>query len=321
MKRILNIVVVCLMALIISACTAKGKEPEKIKLGKENNFKETISYQIETISKTQQIAPDVIGSTYNYYKPFKKENMFIDIVMYITNLKQEELKVKDDLYGAFIIDETEYVVANALVSDNGKTVSDSATIAPQSRAKVHLYAEVDPKLLDKEIEFKFQTRQEDNEQVASLVFKLDDISKKYKTKNLNDTVVFEEYSEILLKGSTTTKKLGPVKPTGLYTYYEVNDEANSFIVLDTVVKNNSQDALVTSNVATFKLVDENGHEYPANYIYEKNDQSNLSDASTITLNPGDSATVHLLFEVSDDVINGKKSVRISNNGIVYIVNI
>ena len=61
-------------------------------MGKENKFDDLVSYKIETISRPQQITPDVIGSFYTYYKPSKSTNVLIDVTMYMTNLQKKEIK-------------------------------------------------------------------------------------------------------------------------------------------------------------------------------------------------------------------------------------
>lgn len=96
---------------------------------------------------------------------------------------------------------------------------------------------------------------------------------------------------------------------------------NSFVVLTTSIKNISESDITASNIAVAKLVDKDSNEYPANSFYEKDDRSNLASASTTVLTPGQSGMIHFVFEVSDAVANGEKSVRITYNGKVFIVNL
>ena len=102
---------------------------------------------------------------------------------------------------------------------------------------------------------------------------------------------------------------------------EVNDENNSFVDFTTVVKNISGSDIMASNIATVNLLDVNNNPYPATVVYEKDDHSNLEAASSLTLKNDQSAIIHYIFEVGDDVVNEAKSIRISRQGKVYIINI
>jgi hypothetical protein len=58
---------VCLMGLSVVGCSGK-KDQLSIEWEKENKFADIVSFQIESISKTRQVEPDVIGFFYTYYK-------------------------------------------------------------------------------------------------------------------------------------------------------------------------------------------------------------------------------------------------------------
>ena len=323
MKRLSKILLVFLMVLGLTACSggSKENEPAKIEMGKENKFDDLVSYKIETISRPQQITPDVIGSFYTYYKPSKSTNVLIDVTMYMTNLQKKEMKLSSMLKWTFVIDKTDYVASTAMVSEDGKTISQGGSLAAEGTNKVHFYAEVKPSLLKNNIEFKLTTVDEENPKEANMSFKLTDIAKNYESKNLNDTIVLDGRGEIALQAVNITKKLEPANPVGLYTYYQVQNDGNSFVVLTTSIKNISESDITASNIAVAKLVDKDSNEYPANSFYEKDDRSNLASASTTVLTPGQSGMIHFVFEVSDAVANGEKSVRITYNGKVFIVNL
>ena len=239
----------------------------------------------------------------------------------MTNLQKKEMKLSSTLKGTFVIDKTDYVASTAMVSEDGKTISQGGSLAAEGTNKVHFYAEVKPSLLKNNIEFKLTTVDEENPKEANMSFKLTDIAKNYESKNLNDKIVLDGRGEIALQAVNITKKLEPANPVGLYTYYQVQNDGNSFVVLTTSIKNISESDITASNIAVAKLVDKDSNEYPANSFYEKDDRSNLASASTTVLTPGQSGMIHFVFEVSDAVANGEKSVRITYNGKVFIVNL
>lgn len=321
MKKFTKLILALFIVFSFSGCSEQKEEPVKIVIDKENKFNDLVSYQIETIRRPKQIAPDITGNYYTFYKPTDPDNIFIDITMQMTNLQKKELKLEDAIKASFLIDQTEYVAAMALVSDDGKALSHEVALKAEGTSKVHFYAEIKPALIDQKIEFKFTTNDEENSSEAVMTFKLADVIKKYENKNLNDTIVFENHGEMVLQSVNLTKKLEPAQPTGLYSYYKVMNDTDTFVVLTTTVKNNSQNDLLASNIATVRMLDPEGNEYPVNPFYEKEDHSNLAPAESVTLNPGKSALVHYVFEVSDAVANGEKTVKIIHDGKVYLVKI
>ena len=76
--------------------------------------------------------------------------------------------------------------------------------------------------------------------------------------NLNELTVFEGYSEVTLQAVNTTKEINPANPTGLYTYYKVDDESSSYVDVSATVKNVSGNDLLASNLLTMKLIDADG---------------------------------------------------------------
>ena len=70
MKKIIKILLVCLVTFGLTACSQENQDTTKtIKWNKENKLDNLISYQIESIGKPKQIIPDTINDTYTYYKP------------------------------------------------------------------------------------------------------------------------------------------------------------------------------------------------------------------------------------------------------------
>ena len=87
MKKIIKILLVCLVALGLTACNQESQDTVKtIKWNKENKLDNLILYQIESIGKPKQIIPDTINDTYTYYKPQKESNVLLDLIVNIKNL-------------------------------------------------------------------------------------------------------------------------------------------------------------------------------------------------------------------------------------------
>lgn len=322
MKKIIKLFLAFFIVFGVTACSnEKEDKPLTIEWGKENEFDGLVSYEIESIGKPKQITPDTIGTVYTYYKPQKDSNVLLDVILNMKNLKKDDLNIKKNLGAAFVIGDDEYAASVATVSDDGTSLKQNGSITSGAVSKVHFYAEVSPKKLNKKIEFKMTTADEENPQVATMKFKLDDVNKNYETKNINDVITIENRSEITLQSTNIAKELAPANPEGLYTYYKVNVDTNSFVILTTTIKNISSEDLTASNVVVAKLVDKDGNEYPANIFCENEARDNLTTGSATSIAAGQSDMVHFAFEMPDEIVNDEKMIRISYQGKVFIVNI
>ena len=143
----------------------------------------------------------------------------------------------------------------------------------------------------------------------------------YEVKNMNDAITIENRSEIILQSTNVTKELAPANPSGLYTFYKVNEDTDSFVVLTTSIKNISGGDLTAGSVAAAKLVDKDGNEYPASIFCENEARSDLTTGNETVIGADQSIMVHFAFEMPDEIINNEKMVRISYQGKVFIVNI
>lgn len=327
MKKIFRVFLVCLMILTVTACSGGNESSDnttKIKWNKENKFADLISFKIEAIDQSKMITPDVIGVLYTYFEPTDSKNVLLDLTMWVSNITDSQLKLNDEIEAIFTIDNTEYVASLLASKDNGESLTSDVSLEPNTSNKVHYYIEVEPEKLDQKIEFSLNTKEEDpdkDKQSAVLNFELKDVKENYESKNINDVITFDGYSEMTLQAANIAKEVVPASPVGLYTYYKVDDENNSFVDFVTVVKNISGSDIMASTVATVNLLDVNNNLYPATVVYEKDDHSNLEAASSLTLTNNQSAIIHYIFEVGDDVVNQAKSIRISRQGKVYIINI
>lgn len=322
MKKIIKLFLAFFIVFSVTACSNEQEDkPLTIEWGKENKFDGLVSYDIESIGKPKQISPDTIGTVYTYYKPQKDSNVLLDVIVNMKNLKKNDLNIKKNLGATFVIGDDEYAASIATVSDDGTSLKQNGSIASEAVSKVHFYAEVSPKKLNKEIEFKLTTNNEENPQVATMKFKLDDVNKNYETKNINDVITIENRSEITLQSTNIAKELAPANPEGLYTYYKVNVDTDSFVILTTTIKNISSEDLTASNMIVAKVVDKDGNEYPANILCENEARNNLTTGSTTSIAAGQSVMVHFAFEMPDEIVNDEKMVRISYQGKVFMVNI
>lgn len=311
MKKIVKLLLGLIMVFSFSGCSKN--EVETIALDKENKFGELFSYQIESINQTKELTPDVIKGGYTYFQPSKDGNVLLDVVTLITNSSDQNFDLEKEVTSSLIIDETEYKGVIKTLSEDGSAFKDNI-IKAKTTDKVHIYVELEPKLLKKAMKFKL-TSLKDDEKEQVLDFKLKDVAKKYESKKIGDTLKLAQ-SEIGLQGINAVDKLEPVKPSGLYNYYQAS-QGNQLVVVTTTFKNIASSEQVVTNMATIKLLDKDNLEHPGYLIVQNDRQSDLASASEVTLASNQTKTVYLVFEVSSDLAKASKTIKISNNGKVY----
>ena len=88
-----------------------------------------------------------------------------------------------------------------------------------------------------------------------------------------------------------------------------------------MIKNISTRDLSANNVVVAKLIDKNDDEYPASIFFENEARNDLAAGSSTTIATNQSAMIHFVFEMPDNVVNDAKMIRISYQGKVFAINI
>lgn len=125
----------------------------------------------------------------------------------------------------------------------------------------------------------------------------------------NNTV--QDVCEYYLKGINVTKKIKPSIVTGLYSYYDVQSEDNTYIDIILDVKNLNSESKTADNLITTKIKI-NNNEYKCFSVVESADDSDLENYASI--NSLETRLIHYLVEVPLTEVTGEMEIILTING-------
>lgn len=110
--------------------------------GGTNKVQDICEYYLDGLEVTPTIEPSIITGTYSTYNVKTEDNIYIDVILGIKNLKNEA-KMADDIITAKIkINSNEYTCFSVAESADGSDLENYASIKPLETRKIHYVAEV-----------------------------------------------------------------------------------------------------------------------------------------------------------------------------------
>ncbi|MDU1411834.1 MAG: hypothetical protein E6929_03385 [Clostridium sp.] len=110
--------------------------------GGTNIVQDVCEYYLDSLDVTPRIQPSIITETYSSYNVKTEDNIYIDVILNIKNLKNEA-KVADDIITAKIkINSDEYTCFSVAEIADGSDLENYASINPLETRKIHYVAEV-----------------------------------------------------------------------------------------------------------------------------------------------------------------------------------
>lgn len=296
MKKIILIVFVCMLF----GCS-QSKEVKEGVIGEQVVVEDLLSYEINRLESVDRIEPSITTGIYSYYAPKDSSNVLLDLVLKVKNESSSKMKIKDYLSSVFEVNGTEYKAGLRVESDGGTNISAYESIEPMKTAFVHLYIEIAEENISDEILCKLTVKDHTDE--IKLNRKTLIPEKKYLKKG--DSAKKDEAVSVKIIESSVTKKLLPPNPDGFYTYYEVKDKNDSFLVLKMNVKNIGSIAINPEKYIGCEAKVDDQYEYSGFIVWERSDGTSLTNVGKI--DPLKSVTAYCLVQVPDEVI--KKSAE------------
>ena len=125
------------------------------------------------------------------------------------------------------------------------------------------------------------------------------------------TNIVQEVCEYYLKAVDVTTRIEPSIITGIYSYYDVQSEGNTYIDITLDVKNLNNEAKMTDDLITAKIKI-NSNEYTCFSVVESADGSDLENHASIK--PLETRVIHYLAEVPLREATGEIEVILTVNG-------
>lgn len=107
-----------------------------------NTIKDFCEFSLNNFIVSKRIEPEILTSSSSYYDVKNKDNIYIDIILNVTNLSNES-KISEDLISARMkINNNEYQCFSLVESVDESNLEKSTSIKPQETRKIHYATEV-----------------------------------------------------------------------------------------------------------------------------------------------------------------------------------
>lgn len=279
---------------VLSGCSSnKSKE---VKAGEEFVVKDSLSYEVNRLETIKKLEPSIIDGYYTYYEPKDKSNVLLDLVLNVKNESSTKIDLSNYISLTFNINKKEYEAGLVIEQDGGKNLSSFGELDPMQSTLVHLFTEISEADIPDEVLCELTVNNETSE------FKLS-------RKALAPTKKYLKYGEVIDQkdlGSVTiikysiTKKLLPPNTDGVYSYYEVKDKNDSYLVLEVKIRNNSGSSVEPEDLVNCRVTVDNKYEYTGFLVYTEEDGDLTSYGS---ISPLKETTGFFLIQIPDEIIN------------------
>ena len=235
----------------------------------------------------------------------------IDCVLDVKNLSTSSV-MSDELLSvtAKSFYGTEYNADIFAVEENG-FLNSYAELKPNSRYTMHAAVSIP----DSEIEFTLLFNV--NGQTFTISYNVNDILRKAIPLTVGQTIGDEEYAKLKLDGVEFTNSVVPTHPGDYFTYYEVENASNTYMVVKMSITNYQSSGKEVDKFVYAKARFSEKYEYNGFLIKENSAGDALEQYGQI--NPLEEANVYLIIEVPKSVVESTYEISVTFNNQEYLI--
>lgn len=303
MRKILFILGV---ALLVVGCQAEGNKREVIEISRTYTIENQLEFEIQKSQVINRISPSNKNKDYKYIDA-KDGHQFIDVIIKTKNITNNEINLKDIYNGTFRIDRQSYDVKEAIESANYTQMSTTDSLKANQERYVHVYCEVPSSLTETEVDLQLNVNKDKEYQY---IFQTEAAVIDNDIKSVGDTLNFKQ-TEIKIKGITQSKKVEPSKKGFLYSYIPVDNQDETFIIVQLEVKNITDQSF---DPAEYLYCEYKSKEntIKSNVIIESDNLQSISKAGTIKASQ--TRIIYLTMAVKDSLLNQAFDIQLFVEG-------
>lgn len=319
-KKVLAIVLCLCMLMALAACggnTGEGntddskKEETKAELvvSAKNTVENYADFTLFKIETAKKVTASVGGGI--YYENKNSGETYVDMVLDITNTSAAAIQSGDIVaVSAKSATGTEYPCNLYAVETNNATyLSQYESIAPLTTVRLHCAVSVP------ESETEFTLKLTVNGSEYSYDYKVGDAVNSAKEIKAGDTVEEADFATMLFKGIEYTDDLLPSNTSGSYRHYNVDNSANTYLVVKFDITNYSANDKKCDTFAGVKATYMDKYTYTGFVVVENEDGKGFSSYESVS--PLTTRNFYCLIEVPKTVSSNPVTLTISFNGNEY----
>lgn len=313
MKKLLALILLATLCLSLVSCggtTASTKKPETT-LSVANpvtidNYAKFSLFKVTAASKiTASLGDDI------YYEADAGE-IYVDIVLDFTNLSTKNMSSEDVLVAVANSENGQQYKANlfAVETNDAHYLSQYETITPLSTVRLHCAIRVPESESKLTLKFKVQ----DN--VYVIPYTVGEILNSAQPITVGQTIEAENFATMTFKGIEFTDDLRPTDTSGSYSHYDIDNPANTYLVVKFDITNHTSNEKDIDTFAFPKAVFMNKYTYTGFTVVEDEDQKGFDAYEDIA--PLSTRHFYCLIEIPKTVMNADLSITISFNNQEFV---
>ncbi|MEG0452436.1 MAG: hypothetical protein RR558_05155 [Coprobacillus sp.] len=303
MKKILLFLGV---SLLIVGCQSQEVKRESMEASHTYTIENDIDFRIEKTQVINRISPSNKNKDYKYIEA-KDDHQFIDIILKTKNLTDKEMNIQDIYSGTFRIDRQAYDVKVAIESDNYTQMSTTDSLKSNQERYIHIYCEVPTTLTETEVTVEIDVHKDKQ---YKYVFQTEKPIIDNDIKSVGDTLVFKQ-TQVEVKNLIQTKKIEPSQKGFFYSYIPVDNQDETFVVLQLDVKNLTEQSFDPSDYMYCEYI--TGETVvKSNVIIESDNHESISKKGTIAA--GQTRTIYLTMAINDSLLNKESKIELFVEG-------
>ncbi len=276
---------------------------------KTYTIKDKIKFEIIKTAVVDEIAPTNKNQTYKYIKA-KDKHTFIDLILKVENLTDQEMDITDIVSGKFRIAKQTFNLKHAIETMNYNQISQTDTLKDKETRYIHAYSEVSKDIIKKEATAHLEFL---DEKEYDYIFSTEEETKNNLIKSVGDTIKLDQSTITLLKHEQN-KKIEPSKKGFFYSYIKPDNDNETYVYLQVDIKNVSD-----------RVIEPDEYIYCEYIVADKKIKSEIiieSDNHQSIAKSGDisalaTRTVYLAMPVSDDLLNQEASIQLFVEGNTF----
>lgn len=308
-KSVMLFVNYLILLSVLSGCFSN--ETKEVTAGEEFVVKDSLSYEVNRLETVKKLEPSITNGYYTYYEPKDNSNVFLDLVLNVKNESSTKIKLSEYISLTFNINNKEYEAALLAESDGGSELTPFEEIEPLKSTLIHLYTEIADAEITDEVLCKLTINNDTNE------FKLNRKalapSKKY--LKYGEVIDQKDSASVTIIESSIAKKLSPPNADGVYSYYEVKDKNDSYLVLEMKIRNTSGSNVEPEDLISCRETVDNKYEYTGFLVFTEDNGKDLTSYGSIS--PLKETTGYFLIQIPDEIINKAIEYKINIFGETY----
>lgn len=240
------------------------------------------------------------------------EKRCIDCIFDVKNLSGSSI-MSDELLSvtAKSFYGTEYNADIFAVEENG-FLNSYSELRPNSKYTMHVAVSIP----DSEIEFTLLINV--NGQIFTIAYNVNDILRKAIPLTEGQTIGDEEYAKLKLNGVEFTNSVVPTHPGDYFTYYEVENTSNTYMVVKMSITNYQSSGKEADELVYAKARFSEKYEYNGFIVKENSAGDDLEQYGQI--DPLEEANMYLIIEVPKSVVESTYEISLMFNNQEYLIN-